>query len=96
MNGFLLGALLFSGSSNVNIQNMGGSQFIEVYGDIECKTPYLINAGYVAMLRPDRRTAGLTHIKLSTGSNFYICKSYSSILERAKELQKKLDKKGVK
>lgn len=82
MTGFLLGALLFSGSS---VESVGGT-FVEVFEDSSCKHSRLISANTITELRGYR---DVTIVYRGSLEPMYICTPYQTILQNAKSNQNK-------
>lgn len=83
MTGFLLGALLFSGSS---VESVGGGTFIEAFEDSSCKHSRFISVNTITELRGYR---DVTIVYRGSLGPMYICTPYQTILQNAKSSQNK-------
>lgn len=88
MMGFIIGAMLFGGSSAMKT---GGMLFAEVYTTSACTIPVLINAGLITQIK-GRYKSNITNI-LTHENYYYLCESYDSLIKKAKKRQKEQDEK---
>ena len=96
MTGFIIGAMLFSGSGIKTISGSNSGKFIEAYRNNRCriKDRVLLNTGYISSFRPITIRGKSILLINTTNGEYCLCNiAYNDFIKNAKKQQEKLKRK---